>query len=423
MAIFQIETSIGALTYNTDPCTLTHADGTRVDLSRLHMPYVDAASTDNDGHDFSPQKPIVGKDQPRILKIQLGLGCNYTCTYCSQGGQKEEATSSSDAIGFIAGLDAWLKEAPDKIEFWGGEPMLYWKKLEILIPALREKFQDAHFSIVTNGSLLDLRKARFLYRHGFSMAISHDGPGQSLRGEDPFENPEWVQMVKSVFRLFGERITFNAVITPKNYRLLDTLMWFEQRMGFEVRVNIEDIVTDYGGIRWAEKELGEMEEEIFKAVSSGIGFLFPRLRWSFVQLLESLSIAKPLDGSHQVCGMDRKDQLAVDLNGNVLTCQNSGVKSGHKIGSVSNLAEVSLDTSFSWASRPNCRQCPVVHLCYGSCMFISGEDFNSSCETSFRYNRAILSAFVKVLTGADVYSISGWRPERKPVFPIKVVGI
>lgn len=423
MATFFIETSIGRLTYNTNPSRLTHDNGARVNMNKFKMPYVDDVEADNDAPEFSPSFPLMGKEQPRVLKIQLGLGCNYTCTYCSQGGQKDEQTSTADASTFIENLDLWLKEAPDKIEFWGGEPLLYWKKLRVLIPALRKKFPEAHFSIVTNGSLLDLNKAAYLFDYGFTMAVSHDGPGQDLRGEDPFENPEWVDMIRKVFKMFGDRITFNSVITPKNFRLLETLFWFENRMGFEVKVNIEDIVTDYGGMRWTDKQLADMEIEIFKAVSSSVAFLFPRLRWSVLQLIESLAIAKPLDGSHQVCGMDRRDQLAVDLNGTVLTCQNAGAESGHKIGHVSDLSAVKLDTSHSWAARPNCRECPVVHLCYGSCMFLDGSEFASSCETSFRYNRAILLAAVKQLTGAEVYSISGWKPERKPVFPIPVVGV
>lgn len=411
MARFEIQLENGQrLTYDTDPSLLLDESGERVTLNRFAYPYVNGVPGDNGQSAFSPDSPIIGKSQPRILKIQLGLGCNYACSYCSQGGQKPILTSNKDAQQFIDQLDGWLHEHPAKIEFWGGEPMLYWQKLEALVPALKARFPDAAMSIVTNGSLLTAGKASWLHRMGFTMAVSHDGPGQSLRGEDPFDDPAWVAMIRDVFQLFGNRITFNTVITPLNFDLAQTFLWFESRMGFEVSVNIEDIVTDYGGAQWTEDQLQAMYQSIKASTASGLALAFPRLRWSAMQLMESLAIGKALAGSHQVCGMDRRDQLAVDLHGNVLTCQNAGAKSGHQIGHVQDLGAVTLNTSRSFAVRPDCNTCPVVHLCYGSCMFLDGKDFASSCKASYWYNRAILEGVITLLTGQTVCSISGWRP-------------
>lgn len=417
MAGFDILTDKGLLRYETDPACLSWEDGTPVDLSRFALAY--GGHYEESQIAFSPERPVVGKAQPDILKIQLGLGCNYSCSYCSQGGQQEDKSSSGDAAEFLVGLESWLHRPPAKIEFWGGEPLLYWKKIEALAPALRERFPDARMSLVTNGTLLTAEKARRLFDLGFTMSVSHDGPGQSLRGADPFDDPAWLSMMREVFTLFGERITFNVVITPLNYGLVDTLFWFEQRMGFPVKVNVEDVVTDYGGAKWAQADLEAMEGQVRKHVASGLALVFPRLRWAVLQFMQSLANRKPLTGSHQVCGMDRPDKLAVDLHGNVLTCQNAGAESGHRIGHVGDLGAVVLDTARSWAARPHCSECPVVHLCYGSCMFLESGDFESSCRSSFHYNRAVLAGAIHLLTGASVESVSGWKPAR--TFPIAVV--
>lgn len=417
---FLIELDDGRnLTYSTDPCKVAWENGERIDLSRFAYQYFDVGAADNDQIAFSPEAPVIGKVQPRVLKIQLGLGCNYSCSYCSQGGQVEESTSREDAAEFLAKLDTWLHDEPDKIEFWGGEPTLYWKKLEILAPELRRRFQKARMSMVTNGTLLTIARAQWLLDLGFTIAVSHDGPGQSLRGDDPFENGEWTETMRAIFKLFGERICFNSVITPKNYDLLQIILWFEDRMGFEVKVNVEDVVTDYGTAKWSPTDLAAMAKSIRGYVSTGMAMFFPRLRWAAQQFMESLAVSKPLGGSHQVCGMDRPDQLAVDLNGSVLTCQNAGAESGHRIGSIQNLDAVRLDTSRSWASRPHCHECPVVHLCYGSCMFLKGQEFESSCLSSYHYNTAILSGVIKLLSGAEVKSISGWKPRK--IIPIEVL--
>lgn len=401
--------------YETDGATLTYR-GERVDLSRFSYQYVDAPS-DSDQVSFSPDEPLQGKSAtPRVLKIQLGLGCNYSCSYCSQGGQKEEATSTQDAEDF--NLD-WVEAAPEKVEFWGGEPTLYWKKLQALTAKIDAKWPGVRRSMVTNGTLLTKERVDWLFDAGFTLALSHDGPGQSLRGEDPLEDPAMRELWKHLVQKFGERASINSVLTAGNHDLFDLWMWFEQRLG-TVKVNVEDVVTDYGGATMSDEQLKAIYESVRTYAKSGLAMAFPRLRWSMLQFMATLALKKPLLGGHQVCGMDRHDSLAVDLNGNVLTCQNAGAASGHKIGSVECLDDVSLNST-SYMARPNCTICPVVHLCYGSCMFLKDADFESSCRSSYWFNLAILEGVVHLLTGETVVNISGWKPaQARRVIPIKV---
>lgn len=406
MADFSISLSDGStLTYSTDPALLIDESGNRVDLSRFAYQYVEA-DADVGQIAFSPDNPVIGKVQPKLLKIQLGLGCNYSCSYCSQGGQKEDATSSKDAEEFS--LD-FVTDQPDKIELWGGEPLLYWKKIEAIVPKIDAKWPGVRRSLVSNGTLLTPERVDWLFDHGFSLALSHDGPGQSLRGPDPLEDEYTLGVWKYAIEKFGDRISINSVLTAKNFDLFMLWMWFEQRLG-EVKINVEDVVTDYGGAKMSDEDLRNIYQSVKKHASSGLAMAFPRMRWTMLQFIESLAIAKPLIGGGQACGMDRKNQLAVDLHGNVLTCQNTGAESGHKIGTVSNLESVALNTSTSYMNRPNCMRCPVVHLCYGSCMFLEGKEFESSCRASYWHNLAMLEGIIKLLTGKEVVSFSGWYP-------------
>ncbi len=54
---------------------------------------------------------------------------------------------------------------------------------------LREAFPESKFSLITNGSLLSREKLDFIAEHDIEITISHDGPGQHLRGPDPFDDP------------------------------------------------------------------------------------------------------------------------------------------------------------------------------------------------------------------------------------------
>lgn len=74
---------------------------------------------------------------------------------------------------------------------------------------------------------------------------------------------------------------------------------------------------------------------------------------------------RPIEALGQKCGMDSPDAIAVDLRGNVMTCQNTGAKDAHKIGHVADFDAIALDTATHFAFRPECISCPVVQLCKG----------------------------------------------------------
>ncbi|MDT8858253.1 hypothetical protein RNZ50_25155 [Paracoccaceae bacterium Fryx2] len=99
---------------------------------------------------MAKDKPLGKSRAPRILKIQLGLSCNYACSYCNQAFQIADATVSKlvDVEHFLVQLDGWITGAPESIELWGGEPFLYWAKIRRLIPVLAERFPAARFSII-----------------------------------------------------------------------------------------------------------------------------------------------------------------------------------------------------------------------------------------------------------------------------------
>ena len=88
----------------------------------------------------------------------------------------------------------------------------------------------------------------------------------------------------------------------------------------------------------------------------------------------------------QKCRMDNPDAIAMDLRGNVMTCQNTGAKEEYKIGHVTDFDDIALDTATHFAFRTECMACPVVQLCKSSCMFLDGDFFARSCANEFAFN-------------------------------------
>lgn len=356
-------------------------------------------------------KPLGKSRAPRVLKIQLGLSCNCACSYCNQAFQIADATVSklADVEHFLTQLDGWITDAPEKIELWGGEPFLYWAKIKRLIPALAERFPAARFSIITNGSLLDREKLDFIAAHDIAITISHDGPGQHLRGPDPFDDPEKRQRIEALLAERPEKTGFNAVLTRQHHDLQTLKSWFAEKVGPDIFVGLEGVVNVYdaataiGTGRFEPAELNSLTRSIFEALvedpnAFGLG---ERIN----EFYASIQRRRPIEALGQKCGMDREDTIAVDLRGNVMTCQNTGAKGAHKIGHVADFDAIALGTATHFAFRQECMSCPVVQLCKGSCMFLEGDFFKQSCANEFAFNMGIMMAAVWHLTGMAVVGV------------------
>jgi len=203
--------SIVWMRYDNQTSELTDAAGQpvipRVEVaSRLPAPTV------------SRETPL-GKTSPRVLKISLGLSCNYECEYCSQRFVPRAAeTNPGEVQSFVKELDGWVKEEPTQIEFWGGEPLVYIKTMRPLVELLRVKYPNAQFQIITNGSLLTPEINEWLDTMGFQVGVSHDGPGQHVRGPDPLEDPEKRAAIMDLYARLAPkgRISFNAMVNRSN---------------------------------------------------------------------------------------------------------------------------------------------------------------------------------------------------------------
>ena len=393
--------------------TLEAHDGSRHDIRynphTSEIEGIDLGQIDERDWPISPRvskaTPLGKSRAPKVLKIQLGLSCNYSCSYCSQAHQIGDATLSklTDVEAFLTNLDSWLEGAPERIELWGGEPFVYWAKLKRLIPALAERFPAARFLIITNGSLLDREKLDLIHRYDIDIGLSHDGPGQDQRGPDPLETPEQRRWIEALLAERKGHVSINTVLTAQNYDLAAIKAWFQERLGPDVPLSLEGVVNVYdaatllGAGRFEEAGLHALRRSVFESLvmdPQAFG-LEKRVR----DFLTSLKTRRPISALGQKCGMDRPEHIAVDLQGNVMTCQNTGAKGAHKIGHVAEFDAIALDTATHFAFREQCMSCPVVQLCKGSCMFLEGEFFTQSCANEFAFNMGVLIAAVWAMTG------------------------
>jgi len=410
---------------------------------------------------FDKDRPLKKSKEVQLLKIQLGLSCNYSCDYCSQKFvERAPETSKKDIDAFMEMFDTleFDEQKGLKIELWGGEPLVYWKTLKPLTEAIVDKFQHwnrlPQFSIITNGSILTDEICDWLMKYNFSVSISHDGPGQSVRGPDPFDDPEKKKVILGFYRMMSrlkKGISFNPMMNSKNKSRKEIYEWFVNMTGDpNVKLGEGGIVDAYDeeGITNSLQTLQEHFEyrrtafADFFSTGGQIGFVGQLGKIDgFTQAVLSHANSKYLG---QKCGMDDEHVLAVDLRGNVMTCQNVSSleisKNGesHLGGHMTDMDNVEIKTSTHWSNRKECGSCPVLHLCKGACMFLDKKFWDISCANSYSDNVALFAVALERMTGyiptlikndelplerQDIFGTIFEHKEKpvKKIIPIKVV--
>ena len=372
---------------------------------------------------FDKNHPLKKAKLISTLKVQMGLSCNYSCDYCSQKFvERQPETSKKDIDDFMKKLESlhFDEDVGLRIEFWGGEPLVYWKTLKPLAEAIAEKFDSwktkPRFSIITNGSILTDEIIDWLMMMDFSVAISHDGPGQFVRGPDPFDDPEKKETILGFYRMMtrlGKSFSFNSMLNSKNQSRKEIYDWFVNLTGDEnVKLGEGSLVDAYDEEGISNSLLTKKEHFEFRKKAFGelygtggkIGFVAQLGKIdSLIQSILNHSEAKYLG---QKCGMDDEHTIAVDLRGNVMTCQNVSSleisKNGesHHGGNLSDYSNVELKSVTHWSNRKECPECPVLHICKGACMFLDEKFWDISCANAYSDNVALFaSAFTLITNG------------------------
>lgn len=402
---------------------LLDAERQSVSLAAVGKTVVDVGKAFQPAFMTTPENPIGKTRAIRRLKIQLGMKCNFSCSYCNQAWQPHDSQGNpADVAAFFEKLPTWFDGGENgkgegvRVEFWGGEPFAYWKILKPLAEGMRERFPDAEFLVINNGSLIDAEKVEWLDRLNFLVCISHDGPAQSLRGPDPLTNILTRKHIKELYRRLApaKRIGFNTVLHNENRSLDAVRSYIAKQLGInpdELALTTEGLLLTYDGGAVSlsprtDEERTRYMESLYGEIVNGNAAFVGGIGDKIEELLTGMSVKRPIWAVNQKCGMDRPDFVAVTLKGVVLTCQNTSADDPqHVIGHVSNIEAAAPATSRHFLTRESCTTCPVVQLCKGSCMFLEGELFNQSCANSFAHNMTLLAAALHAITGMTLVRI------------------
>lgn len=300
-----------------------------------------------------------------MLNIFLGYACNFSCSYCLQELDAPDASRKKHPVEpFIESVVPFVKKNGIKrIDYWGGEPFLYWDQIEAIHTAFEKESVEFDFvRITTNGSLLKPEHIKKLNDWRFYVVVSDHGK---------FGQPNW----KLVSQLKKSSISFL-------FSAEDPYIWplFEK---------IEQLEQDYQRTfwpyaHWVRATSGCQPKYYFTQDALDI----------HVQHLWQLAKLRVMGDRHSTnffeghikewrAGIAKtgpieplchgNSHLSVDLLGNRYACHHSvktTFRTGHlfKDSGPSDLNEKNaLDHAWRWVKSSECSSCAIRSWCRGNC--------------------------------------------------------
>ena len=194
-----------------------------------------------------------GSKRKVIKRITLHISndCNLRCKYCFGGGgsynQERNLMTEQTAIEFV---DFCVEqfERVEKIVFFGGEPMLNLKGMEIVCNRFKYYKEEGkidilpNFVIITNGTILTDRMLAFIKRNISAMTISIDGPKEINDIQRIYKNGKGsyeriAHFIHTIQEKTNVKIQYEATYTQlhidHNYSHEDISKFMDQTFGIE----------------------------------------------------------------------------------------------------------------------------------------------------------------------------------------------
>lgn len=375
-------------------------------------------------------------NNPKNLRIVLGHACNFRCKYCSQQHAKKAEVTEENIVNFLRLCDEKLDYSQLRlIQFWGGEPLLYWDPIRRFIKEFKARRPEVGFSMVTNGSLITDEVVKdILDVEDFGFILSHDGPGQSLRGIDPLRKGSktrecLLEIARTkntgdLYRVYsnqGRNFAVNPVITSASPSLLQLVQWYDENIGMAVPIAecIPMIPIQPGTEQYAPywKEPRRYEAMITRTFNS-----LPLERFDNYKLMYDLFVNKLVDPNFSVnrtkalCFTTDPFLLTVDIDGNILPCQTFNKNDTLMDGSSANCGNLrdapdahgkreqlteSMPPIHNWDDitrvTSGCDKCPGLSMCMGGCPYISDDAHRVDCTIKYHHFRGLLKVFLSKL--------------------------
>ncbi|MDE7065717.1 MAG: radical SAM protein [Desulfovibrionaceae bacterium] len=373
-----------------------------------------------DGTEIRPG-PATPRDAPRMLRVAVGKRCNFSCAYCHQGPWKQ----AEEKRGRPADIAAFCRREQDagrpfaSIQIWGGEPFVYFDAMRDLLRALhRNGVAGFSYDVTTNGSLLHGERLDWVLAHPeIHINISWDGPGQFLRGKDVLRDATTARSLRTLFDARPD-----TAIAPVISRHVDGAAdVLREAAALLERKNVPMLDPALlVACDPASRAQGKSPDELRRYARDTAILLLKRELpptlgyYRNARLLGALFGSRLLTPEHDtMCFVGSRSTLTIDLEGNILTCQNFNADSvdcsgdRHCRGNIFTGEYAPPEFSRLRARRQGrCARCLLLQFCKGGCPYGEPAYEEYNCAVTFHQLLPLFLLAVFDRTGLIVQEIA-----------------
>jgi len=316
----------------------------------------------------------------RSLTINVTQICNLKCTYCAAGGDGTygSAQTKINVENTLPQLKFFLERMKEgenfRITFLGGEPLLYPDGIREIANYVKlmtaGRNVKAHFSIVTNGTLLTDANIDLLAAIKCKVTVSIDGPAEYNDAVRPLKNGKGstASVVEGIQKLLARKqelgfIILHGVFHRDNMNIVKAYEFYKGLSAdfFDFTYGVSDVdeASNTAFIDQMNLVAKAAYTEGGEAAIRKIGF-FDNM----------FSVLDEQQRTENFCGAG-KSYLVVDAKNNLYTCPWDVGNASEKVGQNNQLDSEALKAyEAPLIEQNNCQSCWARYLCGGGCMFI-----------------------------------------------------
>lgn len=324
----------------------------------------------------------------QIAYFILTENCNFGCTYCfvKRDGEKRVGSKVMSPETAINGLDFFCKqiardetrfEEEKNIIFYGGEPLLNTKVLQLIIDKVDEYKstgklpQSTRLSIITNGSLLTEKNIEILHKSNVAIGISLDGDECATDSCRVYVKggPVYQDVIKGIERCKAHGVPFSLSVTLTEQSVNNFNATLEElkrigckALGFNILLTDENFQVFDGYNEMAADCIIHGFEEFRK-----VGIYEDRMMRKLKSFAESRVYLFD-------CGAAGAGQIVIAPDGEIGVCHGFLGSREYFPTNVGNIDfDPSTDATFvEWGKRtplnmPECDECMALGICGGGC--------------------------------------------------------
>ncbi|MGQ9779721.1 MAG: thioether cross-link-forming SCIFF peptide maturase [Bacillota bacterium] len=371
----------------------------------------------------------------KALCLHVAHDCNLRCAYCfaAKGDYRGGRRLMPFAVARRA-LDFLIENSGDRreieVDFFGGEPLLNMDVVKQVVAYGKERAAESgkniHFTLTTNGTLLNEEIIEFLNEHMDNVVISldgrpevHDAKRYDITGRGSFDRicPQALRLVE---RRGAKSYFIRGTFTADNLDFANDVLFLAD-LGFR-EISIEPVVGTGAPFYLRQEDLPailveyeHLAEAVLLREAQGKGFRFYHFQ---LDLYKGPCLVRRIHG----CGAG-VEYLAVSPEGDLYPCHQFVSEDSFKMGDLQrgiireDIREDFLKTNI--LTVKNCQECWAKLFCSGGChahAYFTHRDLRRPNELTCAMTRKRIECAIMLrLAGIELeqsQDIGPWGPLR-----------